>query len=136
MSLNLAESHPYYESLFLIHTELIGWDTTKPHNIPNFDTDQDIFVYLDAGEPSRLQRTTKKHMDGFDINHLSHTRKHRTHQRTNDLNHLVARLEKKIETNRNDVSNGENPTVTPTDEMIDTLPEHLEEGSSILIEPT
>lgn len=40
------------------------------------------------------------------------------------------------ETNRNDTSQGENPIAALTDGVIDALPEHSEERSSILIEPT
>lgn len=47
----------------------------------------------------------------------------------------MASLDKKIETNRSDTFNGENPTMTPKDKMIDPFPKYLEEISSILIEP-
>ena len=47
----------------------------------------------------------------------------------------MADLDKKMETNRSGTSQGENPTVAPTDGVIDTLPEHSEERYSILIEP-
>ena len=45
-------------------------------------------------------------------------------------------LEKKVETNKSDASNDENPTMAPMDDMIDTLPKNLEERSSIPIKPT
>lgn len=49
-------------------------------------------------------------------------------------NHYVAALEpKKVKIK--DVSYGENPTMAPKEERLDTLPKHEEERSSILIEP-
>ena len=70
-----------------------------------------------------------------DINHLNYMRKGRQHPRTNDQNHTMAGLDKKIETNRSDTYNYENPIMAPIDEMINTLLKHSKERSSILIEP-
>ena len=75
MSLNMNESHPYYKSLSLVHPKLINWNTTKPHNIPNFESDQDIYVYLNVVEPYCLKGKMETYMDRSDINHLIHMRK-------------------------------------------------------------
>ena len=57
MSLNPSKPFSYYESLSLLHPELISWDTTKPHNIPHFDTDHNVFIYLNMVKPFCPQRT-------------------------------------------------------------------------------
>ena len=56
-------------------------------------------------------------------------------KRSSGENHHVPVLEpKKVKIS--DASKGENPIVAPKEERLDTLPEHEEERSPILIEPT
>lgn len=92
MSLNLAEPYPYFKSLSLVHPELINWDTIEPHNILNFD----IFIYLNAVEPSPRLASRKTPMDGSSLNYLSHTKRGQTSQRSSDPNHVVVGLDEKI----------------------------------------
>ena len=70
-----------------------------------------------------------------DINHISHTKASWEFHSLDDYYQVVVDLEKKIETNRSDASQSENPIVAPIDKVIDTLPKQSEERSSILIEP-
>lgn len=70
------------------------------------------------------------------VNHLNHTRAGQASHNLIDHHQVVANLDKKMESNRSDISQGENPTMAPVDGVIDTLPKHFEERSSILIEPT
>ena len=76
------------------------------------------------------------HIVRSDINHLSHTRIGQAFHSHNDHYQVVVDVKKKIETSRSDACKGENPTMAPIDGVIDTLPKHIEERSSILIEPT
>ena len=78
----------------------------------------------------------EEHIVRSGINHLSHTRVGQASRNLSDHHQVAANLDKKMETNRSDASQGENPTVAPTYGVIDTLPEHSKERSSILIEPT
>ena len=56
-------------------------------------------------------------------------------RRSSGENHHVAVLDpKKVKIK--DVSEGENPTVAPKGERLDTLPAHEDEKSPILIKPT
>ena len=52
MSLNPTKPFPCYKSLSLVHLELINWDTTEPHHLPHFDTNYEVFIYLNVVEPS------------------------------------------------------------------------------------
>lgn len=120
MSLNPTEAFPYYESLSLVHLELINWDTTEPHHLPHFNTDREFFIYLNVVEPSHQQRMEEEHIVESGINHLSHTRARQASCNLSDHHQVVANLDKKIEINRSDASQGENPTMAPADEVIDT----------------
>ena len=82
------------------------------------------------------KRIEERHIVGSGINHLNHTRTGQASRNLNDHHQVAANLDKKMETNRSDASQGKNPTVALTDGVIDTLPKHSEERSSILIEPT
>lgn len=136
MTLNPIESFPYHESLSLVHPKLINWDTTKPHHLPHFDTDCKVFIYLNTVEPSRQERMKEENIVRSGINHLNHTRVGQASHNLMDHHQVVANLDKKMETNRSDISQGENPIVAPIDGVIDVLPKHSDERSSILIEPT
>ena len=69
----------------------------------------------------------EEHIVRSGINHLSHTRTGKASRNLSDHHQVVSNLDKKIEISRSDVSQGENPTVAPTNGVIDTLPEYSEE---------
>lgn len=66
---------------------------------------------------------------------LSVTKKNKAQNRSNGENHLMVVLDHKI-VKRKDISNNENLSEVLVDERLDTLPEHYQERSPILIEPT
>ena len=74
-------------------------------------------------------------MTEADIKYLNHKIKKRKNKRSDGENHLVVVLETKI-VKINDISKGENLSEVPEDEILDMLPSHFQERSSVLIELT
>ena len=70
-----------------------------------------------------------------DIKYLSQKIKRRKNRCSNGENHIVAVSEPKI-VKIKDVSEGENLSEAPKDEILDTLPIYFQERSSVLVEPT
>ena len=70
-----------------------------------------------------------------DIKYLSHKMKWKKNKCSDGENHIVVVLEpKKVKIK--DISEGENLSKTPEDQILDALSSHFQERSSILIEPT
>ena len=70
-----------------------------------------------------------------DIKYLSHKIKWKKNKHSDGENHIVAVSEPK-KVKRKDVSDGENLSEAPEDEILDALLSHFQERSSVLIEPT
>ena len=60
MSLNLVILYYYLESLSLTYPKLINWEKIEPHDIPTFDTNRDISIYLHVVEPSPKLESSRK----------------------------------------------------------------------------
>ena len=95
MSLNPAEPFPCYESLSLVHPKLINWDTTKPHHLLHFDTNCEVFIYLNMIKPSHQWIKKEEHIVRSGINHLSHTRIGKASHNHSEHQQVIANLDKK-----------------------------------------
>jgi hypothetical protein len=123
-------------SLSLIYPELIDWSiqNQKPE-IRSFQNDYEITCYLNAIEPV-ISSTSKPavNMTKSDIKYLSQKIK-RKNKRSDGENHIVAVSNPQKSKNKG-VSNGENLSEAPADEVLGSLPSYFQDRSLVLVEPT
>lgn len=124
-------------TLSLVHLELIDCSLQdQPMNVPTFSNDYMLAYYLKAAEPMYSSTSEQsENMTKIDIKYLSHKNQKNKNKRFDDKNHIVAVSESKKEKIK-DVPKGENLSEALEGEILDILPSHFKERSSILIEPT
>lgn len=120
----------------ITHPELIDWDQTEPSDIPLFSNDEAIFNFLYSTNPktdSPIEHHNKA--SNQESVKFSSCKMNNTRNRSDGENHsmAVSDLEK---VKRKSVSNSENLSEVLKDGRFDTLLEHFQEQSKVLVEPT
>lgn len=138
MTLETLETYQPEDPLPLIHPEHIDWENEGHAVVDTFPNDHAISVYLNAIEPIINLTRNVSNASSSQVGAKSPSRKSENKEKnikSNAKNHLLATFDQeKVKTK--DASNGENLLEALEDGGFDTLPEHYQQRSSILIEPT
>lgn len=134
---NTMNSLEPINSLSLVHLEFIDCTPQyRPLNIPTFANDYTLACYLNAIEKMGFSTSEQsQNMTAADVKYLSRKNQKRKNKSSDGQNHTMAMSESKI-VKIKDVPNGENLSEVPEGEILDILPDHFQERSSVLIEPT
>lgn len=134
---NTMNSLEPIQTLSLIHPELIDCTLyNQPLNIPTFANDYTLACYLNAVEPMNSSTSEQsENMTETYIKYLSRKNQKKKNKSSYDENYVVAVSEQR-KVKIKEVPKGENLSKAPEGEILDMLPSHFQERSSILIEST
>ena len=124
-------------SLSLQHPKLIDWNSSSlTSKFLTFQNDYALTYYLNTVEPV-VSSTSEKSVSMIkgDINYLNRKIKWKKNKHSDGENHIMAMSEPK-KLKRKDISDGQNLSEAPEDEILDALLSHFQERSLVLIEPT
>lgn len=120
----------------LVYPDLIEWTQISTPNILTFANDEAIVNFLCANNPN----TASRHELNSEVSiqggvKFSNCKMRKIKERSDGENHSMAISDQeKVKTKS--IWNGENLSEAPEDGRFDTLPEHFQERSKFLIEPT